>query len=139
MILYSEGATKAQEDEANNIIAALDFAYPGHPWAVRVYGDENGGGFFIKHLGLPSNWGMNCRKKFYSASQMKKEVIFMAGEFLERAGMSRSQLPQDPIKHVEGVPDNWQPHADHPNPVQEVAPADTREVLMPQAQRIITP
>ena len=53
MILYSEGATKAQEDEANWILEAISIAYPNHPWAVRVYGDSTGGGFFIRNLNFP--------------------------------------------------------------------------------------
>lgn len=107
MILFSEGATKAQEAEANAILDALTTAYPGHPWGVRVYD----GGFFIRHLDFPANWGMNAKyKKFgYSASALKREVIMMAGEWLERARLRRDAPPQDPIGRVEGVPEKWQP------------------------------
>lgn len=107
MILWQEGATKAQEDEANAILEALTVAYPGHPWGVRVYD----GGFFIRHLDFPSNWGMNCRNptRLYSASALKREVIRMAGEWLERANMRRGVWNEESIKSVEGVPLRFQP------------------------------
>lgn len=111
LIIYEEGATQAQHDEAHAILDALTTAYPGHPWAVRVYGNSAGGGFFIKHMGFDGNYGMNCNKKtsFYSASALKRDVIFMAGEFLERAGLARGRGEDDPIVRVEGVPDKYQP------------------------------
>ena len=115
MILYSEGASKAQEDEAKEILNALSVAYPGHPWGVRVYGDDKGGGFFIRHLDFPSNWGMNCRHrtKMYSASSLKREVIMMAGEWLERANLKRgANRNEDEIGRVEGVPEKYQPYPD---------------------------
>jgi hypothetical protein len=107
LILYSEGATKAQESEANGILEALTIAYPGHPWAVRVYD----GGFFIRHLDFPKNWGMSCKyRKFgYSASALKREVIMKAGEWLERADLARGASTGKQIIHVEGVPTRFQP------------------------------
>lgn len=145
MILWSEGATKAQEDEAQQILEALTVAYPGHPWGVRVYGDEKGGGFFIRHLDFPSNWGMNCRHRtrFYSASALKREVIRMAGEWLERANMKRgANLNEDEIGRVEGVPERFQPF---PEPGKEpevkfdaviaAAERDLRDEPRPQVQK----
>lgn len=107
MILWSEGATQGQEDEANQILEALTFAYPGHPWGVRVYD----GGFFIRHLEFPANWGMNCRHttRVYSASAMKREVIRMAGEWLERAGLRRGRWEENDGYRVDGVPEKYQP------------------------------
>lgn len=107
MILYSEGATKAQEDEANMILEALTIAYPSHPWGVRVYE----GGFFIRHLDFPSNWGMSCKYKSfgYSASALKRDIIMKAGEWLERAGLSRGRSDDSEILRVEGVPERFQP------------------------------
>ena len=106
MILYSEGATKAQEDEANMILEVLTFAYPNHPWAVRVYD----GGFFIRHLDFPSEWGMNCKHKdVYSASNLKRQIIMLAGEWLERANLRRGWGDLTPIERVEGVPEKDQP------------------------------
>ncbi len=111
MILFSEGASKAQEDEANWILEALTVAYPGHPWAVRVYGDSTGGGFFIRHLDFPTNWGINCKHggKIYSASSFKRDVISKAGEYLERANLMRGRWDETKIKHLEGVPERYQP------------------------------
>lgn len=107
MILYSEGATKAQEDEAEGIIEVLTTAYPSHPWAVRVYP----GGFFIRHLDFPSQWGMNFKYKTtgYSWSSMKREIIMKAGEWLERANLVRGRWNGDETKRVEGVPEQYQP------------------------------
>ena len=108
MILYQEGATQAQIDEAHVILEVLCFAYPGHPWAVSVYD----GGFFIRNLKFPKNWGMNChtRNVDHDAAVMKREIILMAGEWLERAGMKRGRHDADQeIKRLEGVPEKYQP------------------------------
>lgn len=119
MILYTEGATKAQEDEAESILAVLTFAYPGHPWGVRVYD----GGFFIRHLDFPGNWGMNCKFKDvgHDSAVMKREIIRLAGEWLERANMIRGRYDADQdIVHVEGVPQKNQPHQPLPDDVKLV-------------------
>lgn len=107
MILYSEGATKAQEAEAESILETLTLAYPNHPWAVRVYE----GGFFIKHLAFDGNYGMSCkfRSAGYSASALKRDIIMKAGEWLERAGLARGRGEGEEILWVEGVPDRHQP------------------------------
>ena len=120
MILYQEGATQAQIDEAHGILEVLTFAYPGHPWAVRVYD----GGFFIRNLSFPHNWGMNCKFKDvgHDGAVMKREIILMAGEWLERAGLKRGHYDADQeIEHLEGVPKKYQPlksdspaNAEHP-------------------------
>lgn len=108
MILYKEGATQAQEDEANDIIEILTMAYPDHPWAVRVYD----GGFFIRHLAFPANYGMNCKFKnvAHDWAVMKRDIIIMAGEWLERAGLRRGRYdPEQEIKRLEGAPESVQP------------------------------
>lgn len=107
MIIYSEGATQAQEDEAEMILGVLTTIYPGHPWAVRVYE----GGFFIRNLSFPSNWGMNFlyRKFGHDAAVMKRDIIMKAGEFLERANLKRGRSDESPIVRLEGVPDAHQP------------------------------
>ena len=105
MILWKEGETQAQIDEAQSILEALDSAYPGHPWGVRVYD----GGFFIRHLDCPANWGMNCKGTYASASLMKRDVIMKAGEWLERAGIARARYDiEQPEVRVEGVPERFQ-------------------------------
>jgi len=108
LIVYTEGATKAQEDEAEMILDVLSTVYPGHPWAVRVYD----GGFFIRHLDFPANWGMNCKfAKFgYDAAVLKRTIIMKAGEWLERAGLKRGRSDESPILRVEGVPEKDQPN-----------------------------
>lgn len=104
--LYAEGETQAQRDDAKAILGALDTAYPGHPWAVRVYT----GGFFIYNLDFPYNWGINCKKKHASASELKKDVIMNAGEWLERANLRRGMARSgEEIKRLEGVPERFQP------------------------------
>lgn len=109
MMIYSEGGTKAQEAEAESILDVLTTAYPSHPWGVRVYE----GGFFIQYLDRPFNkpYGMNCKVKDfgYSASAMKRQIIIMAGEWLERAGLARGRSNGDEIKWVEGVPEKYKP------------------------------
>lgn len=116
MILWKEGETQAQIDEANSILEALDSAYPDHPWGVRVYP----GGFFIRHLDFPANWGMNCKGNYASASLMKRDVILMAGEFLERAGLPRRRWdPESEIQRVEGVPEKFQP-TPHPQEIEKM-------------------
>ena len=108
MIIYAEGATQAQEDEAKMILDVLSTAYPGHPWGVRVYD----GGFFIRHLQFPKNWGMNLkyRNVSHDAAVMKREIISKAGEWLERANIKRGRYDGDqPDYRVEGVPEKDQP------------------------------
>ena len=112
MIVYSEGGTKAQEDEAEMILGVLSTIYPGHPWAVRVYD----GGFFIRHLDFPSNWGMNCHYKNFGhdAAVLKRNIIMKAGEWLERANLKRGRSDESPIIRVEGVPEKDQPPSAKP-------------------------
>lgn len=107
MVLYSEGATKAQEAEAEGIIAVLTEVYPGYAWAVRVYD----GGFFIRNLDFPKNWGMNCKYKQngYSWSAMKRDIVMKTGEWLERAHLRRGRNNGDEIEILEGIPDKDQP------------------------------
>jgi hypothetical protein len=123
-IRWKEGETQAQIDEAKWILEALDAAYPGHPWSVRVYD----GGFFIRHMDLPSNWGMNCKGSYSSASLLKRDVIMQAGEFLERAGVPRTRWDDDnSIKRVEGIPEKWQP--------EQIKPKLDIEKLVATAER----
>ncbi len=139
MILYNEGATKAQEDEAEGILEVLTLAYPNHPWAVRVYE----GGFFIKHLGFDGNYGMSCkfRTSGYSASALKRDIIMKAGEWLERAGIARGRGEGEEILWVEGVPERSQPGFKTENAFARVeGTSETRDTPRPQATKgIILP
>lgn len=140
MIIYSEGATLAQETEAQDILEALTIAYPGHPWGVRVYD----GGFFIRHLDFDGSWGMNCKHttKAYSASALKRQVILMAGEWLERAGLARGRLdPEDNAegRRIEGVPEKDQPKEYKPPVEAAIVGADglpIRSAPLPAVERI---
>lgn len=119
MILWSEGATKAQEDEADSILGVLTTAYPGHPWGVRVME----GGFFVKHLAFPHGYGMFCRIKDFDhdSAVLKKQIIMMAGEWLERANMMRGRYDADqPAGRVDGVPERFQPNQPLPDGVEVV-------------------
>jgi hypothetical protein len=121
LILYTDGGTEAQEAEANNIIEALTTAYPGYPWAVKVYD----GGFFIRNLMFPKNWGMNQpnANKYGSASEMKKDVIMKAGEWLERANLKRGRnINEDEIVRLEGAPEHDQPNRPLPDNIKIALP-----------------
>lgn len=121
MILFNEGATQAQEDEAKNILEALTAAYPGYPWGVKVYD----GGFFIRNFLFPTNWGMNQPNadKYGSASEMKKDVIMKAGEWLERANLRRGKnINEDEIVKLEGAPASAQPHQAMPEHMKIALP-----------------
>lgn len=140
MIVYAEGDTPELEAEAQWILfSVLAKFYPGHPWSVRAYS----GGFFIRHLGFPANWGMNCpdQRKLYSASAYQKLVVIMAGEWLERAGLKRGRYDSDQeIEHLEGAPASVQPHRPLPDDVNLILPENynpevpkVRDVPRPQA------
>ena len=130
--LYTEGMTDLQEKEAQAILEVLTFAYPGHPWSVRVYD----GGFFIRHLDFPGNYGMNCRTatKVYSASAWKRQIILMAGEWLERADLVRGRSDDTVAKFVEGVPLKDQPGQKLPENMQIVKVAAEGERTEPRPQ-----
>jgi hypothetical protein len=116
VILHTEGANKAQQDEAQGVLGMLCAAYPGHPWAVRVHH----GIIFIRHLQNGNNWGMNLRtsEADHDAAVLKKKVILLAGEFLERAGLVRGRENGDEIIRVEGIPDKWQNVPENPVQIQ---------------------
>ena len=132
--LYAEGETKAMQDDARSILGSLDVAYPGHPWAVRVYD----GGFFIYNLDFPYNWGMNCKKKYATASELKRDVIMNAGEWLERANLRRgAHRHGEQVARLEGIPERFQP-------VQEQKPIDIHALVAEgkkaaQEQKLIVP
>lgn len=109
MILQTDSQTDLGAHEAEQVLSILCAAYPGHPWSVRV--DQ--GIIFIRHLEFGINgWGMNCHlnKVNHDAAVLKKEVIMMAGEFLERAGLVRGRENGDKIIRVEGIPEKYQPY-----------------------------
>lgn len=137
MILHEEGATPWMRDMAHDILTLLSTVYPGYPWSVNVYGDSKGGGYFIRNLDFPANWGMNQPRAhmFGSATEFRADVIRKGGELLERCGLIRARSDESPIVKMEGVPDKWQP----PEHRQEkfikaviAAAEEAREAPLPQ-------
>lgn len=119
MLLYTEGRTDAQASEAEKVMHLLNTVYPGHPWAVRV--DQ--GIIFIRHLEFGSNWGMNLKvaEADHDAAVMRKKIIMLAGEWLERAGLRRGRWEENDGYRVEGVPEKFQPiSADEPEKFKKV-------------------
>ena len=135
--LYTEGMTDLQEKEAQAILETLTFAYPGHPWSVRVYD----GGFFIRHLDFPGNWGINhrSRSQTYSATAMKRQIIRMGGEWLERANLKRGRSDDTVASFVEGIPLNQQPGQKLPEGLKIVStPAEgERSEPRPQVKELV--
>ena len=133
MIVWCEGRTPAQEKTAQDIAFNVLYpAYPGHPWSVRV----DTGLIFIKHLDFPKNWGMVLRttEADHDAAVLKKKIILLAGEWLERAHMVRGRYEDGQItKTVEGVPDPIKPLEDNVKLV--VAGDGQREEVMPQVAK----
>jgi hypothetical protein len=143
--MYEDGASPWMRDMARDILGILDVAYPGHPWAATVYGDERGGGYFIRHLDFPANWGMNqpFAHMFASTSELRADVIRKGGELLERSNLARRRWNEESIKRMEGVPEKWQPEPD-PEKISRVnmekyiavGKSAVREV-MPQVKEMI--
>lgn len=115
MILYTEGSTEAQASEAEKVMHILCTAYPGHPWAVRV----DKGIIFIRHLQMSGKWGMNLKthQVDHDAAVLRKKIVMLAGEFLERAGLVRGREDGSEVVRVEGIPEHDQPYSSK-SPVQ---------------------
>ena len=114
MITHQEGMTDAQEHEAHKILGLLSTCYPGHPWSVRVMP----GLVFIRHLEFGPSWGMNLRlsEVDHDAAVLKRKVVMLAGEWLERAGLARGRFEDGKtIDWVEGVPLRDQPPQSKPS------------------------
>ena len=97
-----EGKTGIDEGLAAQAMRALTEAYPGHPWHV----DVRDGLIIIKHMLVSGKWAQVRRVRgMYSASELKRAVVMMGGEFLERSGMSRGRLIAGEFQRkVEGLP-----------------------------------
>jgi hypothetical protein len=110
VLIYTEGQTDAQEDEAKDLINLLSIAYPGHPWAVRV-----GDGFiFVRYL--DEIWESKCRgpvgykvnaEKSFSASDLKKAVVTAGGQLLEMMYLKRGRSNGDEPETIDGIPDRF--------------------------------
>ena len=124
--LVTEGENTLANGEATAIMELLTVAYPGHPWGVRV----DGGIIFIRYMDpeMPGNWGMVIKRKDvdHDAAVLKREVIRMAGEWLERAGLKRGREDGSDIERVEGLSDKYQP-THRPLDMEVVIAADKYE------------
>lgn len=134
-MLYTEGDTDFQHSDAHKIMELLTAAYPGHPWAVRVAG----GMIFIRYLDqrLSGNWGMAMKQKDtqHDAAVLKRDVIRMAGEWLERSGLKRGVSNGDKIEDVDGVPLKYKPKPYEGEVVIAESEQPLRTEPMPQAMR----
>jgi hypothetical protein len=88
--------------------------YPNYQWWVRA--DTRAGYFVIQcaniNAALNTNepWGMVMHvSKIADHGLLRKKIIRMGGELLERAGMVRGTYRGDPVTHLDGVPDRMQP------------------------------
>lgn len=89
---------------AAEIARMLIEAYPGHPWHIRI----GRGVIIIKHMKASPKFGMchHYDRIAFDAKVLKKSIVFAAGEFLERAGLTRGQAKEgDVIKVVDGIPE----------------------------------
>ncbi len=89
---------------AGDIARTLAEAYPGHPWHIRL----GGGMLIIKHMKISDKVGIARRydRLTWDAGRRRKEVVMAAGEFLERAGLTRGRIVEGEVaKMVEGAKD----------------------------------
>jgi hypothetical protein len=138
MILYADGATPWMQEMAKDIMLLLDTVYPGNPWAVRVYGDDTGGGFHIRHLefeGKPYGINEKAAHRFATASEMRARVLQMGGELLERVNLRRGLRREgDEVKRMDGVPEKHQPWA-----YQENKPTVQFDAVVSESELRTTP
>lgn len=97
--------TEHAQDEpmAEQMLADLCKAYPGHAWFVLI----RGGVVHVKNMDWSDKWGMAMHYSAIKAdaSERKRELIRKAGEFLERANVLRGAKTEQSVKRIEGVPD----------------------------------
>lgn len=81
---------------AMQMVQDLVFAYPGHSWFVVI----KGGVVHIKDMDLHPDWGMclHYSQVKGDAADRKKQVLWAAGEFLERARKKNGQVQLQDIK-----------------------------------------
>lgn len=136
MLIHIEGDTPALEDDARAIVALLWNCYPNHPWSVTC----KPGLVIIKHMDFPRQWGMALRvsEADHDAAVMKRKIITLAGEWLERANLKRSAYDSDqPSYRVEGVPEKYQPGQMLDNMTVTLAEPVLRETPRPQVLKAI--
>lgn len=97
-----EGKTGTDEGIAGQAMQAVMEAYPGHPWHVAV----RDGCIILKHMRLSGKWAqIKHTTGIYSASDLKRAMVTLGGEFLERAGMTRGAAKEgEYTRKVDGIP-----------------------------------
>ena len=99
------GESPSMEATAKELMETLWWAYPGHPWFVRVWKGLAHIRWLDDKMG---NYGMAVKlgDVDHDAAVLKRQLIFNAGELLERAGISRGQYVEgQEVAAVEGVPE----------------------------------
>lgn len=81
---------------AMQMVQDLTRAYPGHAWFVVI----RGGVVHIKDMDMHHDWGMCIHYSDIKAdaADRKKQVLFAAGEFLERARKKAGKVEFQDIK-----------------------------------------
>lgn len=81
---------------AMQMVRDLCQAYPGHSWFVVI----RGGIVQIKDMDIHPEWGfaLHYSQVKADAADRKKQVLFAAGEFLERARKKNGQVTLQDIK-----------------------------------------
>jgi hypothetical protein len=132
--LKYEGTNEAQAGEAKMVLETLCACYPGYCWSVRVDFD----GIFIRELSFPSTWGMalRLREVDHDAAVLKRRVVMLAGEWLERANLRRGMKRDgEDLYRVEGVPELAQPLEFRLPNVKIAEELPVRTEIRPQAKR----
>lgn len=96
-----EADDAADDLMAGDVARALCEAYPGHPWHVRI----GKGLLIIKHMKLSYKAGIARRysRLTWDANARKREVVMAAGEYLERAGLTRGRAVEGEVEVVQAV------------------------------------
>lgn len=80
--------------KSKDIAEALNNAYPGHLWAVRVQGKH--GFATIHNMALSESWGYVIKlDNVYSASHLIERSIQGGGEILERFKVARGRVDHE--------------------------------------------
>lgn len=86
-----------RDDElAMRMLRDLCQAYPGHSWFVVI----RGGIIHIKDMDMHPDWDMalHYSKVTNDAGDLKRQVLFAAGEFIERARKKNGKVQLQDIK-----------------------------------------
>lgn len=108
--LATEWDNALARDVCRNALGILNTTYPGYSWKVFVKQGVCFVRLLDKRLGN-APWGMNLKLRAvdHDAEFFKRKVKYVAGEFLERSGISRRGNLDELIVRVEGLPKRHQP------------------------------